>query len=229
MRFLTRGTLVRFLRARDGDVAAATAMLRATLLWRRSESVEDITAASVERVRALGATYITRGRDRSGCRIVVMRAGAYQPYDASERLRYIIWLMEQVFPPGDAAEDLTQATWLLDFSLFGKKRSPDGRVVMKNTQAILNDHYPERLGKAFLIDLPWYFSWLIRVAMLFMTAKTQSKIVIVSGTVEQKRQVLQEFIDLDQLEVRFGGTIADVPYSEPDGAPSATGAGGSNS
>eukprot|EP00727_Mastigamoeba_balamuthi_P009928 m51a1_g5558 hypothetical protein (265) ;mRNA; r:561104-562049 len=212
-RYVTPASLRRHLRARDGDVEAAERQVRATVEWRAAEAIDAMRPEDLAHVAALNALY-TGGHDRAGNPIIVMRVGAYNPYSPEDRLRYVTQVMETVFPAGRDDADV-KATWILDFSLFGKKRSTDGRAVMKRTQAVLQDHYPERLCRAFVVDPPWFFYWLYQIVSLFMSEKTRSKIVIVTGGVDRKREALGRFIDPGEMEQRFGGERPDLVYTPP--------------
>jgi hypothetical protein len=41
----------------------------------------------------------------------------------------------------------------------------------------------------------------------FIPPATQKKVVFVKGSLEQKRKIFSEYIDLDQLETDYGGNV----------------------
>ena len=65
----------------------------------------------------------------------------------------------------------------------------------------MQDHYPERLNKAFLVDAPWLFLGAFKLISPFIDPVTRKKIVFVKGSAEKRAAVLLEHYDLDQLEM----------------------------
>jgi hypothetical protein len=54
--------------------------------------------------------------------------------------------------------------WIVDFSEyhFGQTSS-ESKKVSKISMQLLQDHYPERLGVAFIVNPPWYFTLLYKI------------------------------------------------------------------
>uniref|UniRef100_A0A7N0TM99 CRAL-TRIO domain-containing protein n=1 Tax=Kalanchoe fedtschenkoi TaxID=63787 RepID=A0A7N0TM99_KALFE len=78
--------------------------------------------------------------------------------------------------------------------------------------SILQDYYPERLGKMFIINAPYIFMTMWKVIYPFIDSKTKKKIVFV----EKKTQLstLLEDIDESQLPEVLGGKLELVPIQE---------------
>ncbi len=72
---------------------------------------------------------------------------------------------------------------------------------------ILNNHYPERLYKCFLLDTPWLFSLIWKAVSPFIHEKTKQKIKFVNGNFDHKRELFSEYFDLNQLDKCFGGNL----------------------
>jgi hypothetical protein len=53
---------------------------------------------------------------------------------------------------------------ILDYG--SRARSPDGMKVMKQSVHILQNHYPERLGRALIVNPPWFFHMLFKVIII---------------------------------------------------------------
>ena len=68
-----------------------------------------------------------------------------------------------------------QLTLFLDFTGWSLKTAP-ARKTSLETLAILQDHYPERLGQAICLNPPWMFSVFWSMIKPFMDARTLSKI-----------------------------------------------------
>lgn len=198
---------VRYLRARDWDIDKAETMLRTTLEWRRHYKPEEIKFDEVKEVAEYGALWVN-GHDLEGNPVIVMKTGAYNPFTPEQRLRYLVYVMEQTFYGSEeAVRNHEKATWLLDFAEFGRgRRSAGSRQVHKETQNVLQNHYPERLRRALLMEPPWYFFFAYMLISPFLTARTKAKIEMVRGTEQQRVETLQKYIANEMLEELFGGS-----------------------
>jgi hypothetical protein len=161
--FLTPHCLRRYLRARAGHADRAWTMLLATLEWRRRERPESVTEESVAEVLGLGTVFLA-GRDRRGRPVVYMRPGAHNPYAAEQRVRFMVWLMEASVAATDETHGVEKLVWVLDFADFGQRANDAAsRHTSRTTLDMLQNHYPERLGRAVLVNPPWYFRLLLTV------------------------------------------------------------------
>jgi hypothetical protein len=96
-----------------------------------------------------------------------MKPGAYNPFNAEQRMRYMVFMLENAVKKMDASKGIEKLCWILDFSEFGDRhKSPESKQVSKNSTTILQNHYPERLGVAFVVNAPWYFNYLYKVSFL---------------------------------------------------------------
>ncbi len=77
---------------------------------------------------------------------------------------------------------------------------------------ILNNHYPERLHKCFLIDTPWLFSLIWKAITPFIPEATKQKVKFVKGSETVKREVFSEYFEMKEFDKRFGGEI-EYEYS----------------
>ena len=74
-------------------------------------------------------------------------------------------------------------------------------------------HYPETLGRMFIINVPTIFSIAWALIAPFLDERTQNKIEIISSESAWKKR-LRECVDADKLPVEYGGTL-DVPVFPP--------------
>lgn len=202
----------RFLAARGGDVMAAEAMLRNTLAWREKFAIESILRRPYDlgKLQAywkyLPHTYF--GHDKDSRPVYWNRVGAAQwkllmkRCTADDLAHFHIIMMEYVnktlMQEASRMKGGTQdqAVYILDisgFSLFDIVSTP---VVdfLKGLTSLLQDHYPQQLAAAVVINAPASFStaWSV-VDMLGMDPNTKSKFRVVS--VGQTHGALREMID----------------------------------
>lgn len=66
-------------------------------------------------------------------------------------------------------------TWLLDMHGYSRKYSPPLKVSMQ-TIHVLQNHYPERLGKALVCRAPTLFQFFYRTLAPFIDPVTKEKV-----------------------------------------------------
>ncbi|XP_018411003.1 PREDICTED: SEC14-like protein 2 [Nanorana parkeri] len=76
---------------------------------------------------------------------------------------------------------------------------------------MFEDNYPEALKRLFVIKAPKLFPVAYNLIKHFLSEDTRRKIIVVG---ENWKEVLQKYIDADQLPKYYGGTLTD-----PDGDP----------
>ena len=198
----------RYLRARNHDLAKATNMLRATLRWRAAYGTATIVRDKfpiIEKEAATGKTYVAPGRDKAGRATIIMRSKHENTNDHDGNVLHLVYQMERAVK---ACEKEEKWNIVIDFNGYAKN------TPLKTSKAVLStmqDHYPERLNKAFLVDAPWLFLGAFKLISPFIDPVTRKKIVFVKGSAEKRAAVLLEHYELDQLEEAVGGA-SDYVY-----------------
>jgi hypothetical protein len=70
------------------------------------------------------------------------------------------------------------------------------------TLNILQNHYPERLFRAYCISPPFLFTTFYKMISPFIDTITKEKLVMLNSNIKAK---LNSTIELESLEERFGG------------------------
>ena len=204
---------VRFLRARDLNVKRATAMLAKHLAWREEWQPHTITTAHLRNSLPSGCWRFA-GFAKQGQPIVSVRTGLWNPqdYDLTEYIRYVAWFLRQA---ERQHKDSVSRNVIL-FDLSGWKLSHVQYLsYIKQLAALNQDHNPERLDKAFLVNVPWIFNAAWAVIRPWLDAKTVAKVQL-NPTAEQ----LTEWIEPAALERCFhGGEHDDYPVPNVPGVP----------
>jgi hypothetical protein len=95
---------------------------------------------------------------------------------------------------------------------------------VKQASSISQDHYPERLGKLYLINAPWGFGSVWSVVKGWLDPVTVSKIHVLGGGYQKE---LLEQVPAENLPTQFGGTchceggceLSDAgPWQDPEWA-----------
>ena len=152
--WLTRECLLRYLRATTWNVAQSATRLRATLIWRREYGLyTKITPEHVSPENETGKQWIL-GYDSAGRPCHYLNPNRQNTERSDRQLEHLVFMMERaidLMPPG-------QETLALLMN-FADTKSGQGASVQQGRQTlhILQNHYPERLGKALLTNCEFLF------------------------------------------------------------------------
>jgi len=194
--WLSQECLLRYLRATKGDVKSAITRLEATLAWRRSYGFYRADFPEHVEPEGLTGKCLLLGYDVAG-RPAVYLIPSKQNTESSERqLEYTFFIIEcaiDLMGPG------TENVALL--INFGDKGKSPPMWIARNMLGILQNHYPERLGKAFVINIPWYVDMFLKMIWPFVDPVTKTK-------VHFNPKVLDEqLMSPDMLIQQWGGNI----------------------
>lgn len=148
--WLTRECILRYLRATKWNTADAEKRLLATLTWRREYGVEELTGDHISPESETGKQFIV-GWDIAGRPCHYLNPGRQNTEPSPRQVQHLVFMVERVIDimvPGQETLAL-----LINFKT-SKTRSntapglSQGREVLN----ILQTHYPERLGRALIIN-----------------------------------------------------------------------------
>jgi hypothetical protein len=148
--WLTRECLLRYLRATKWNRADAEKRLLATLTWRREYEIEELTGDYISPESETGKQFIV-GWDIAGRPCHYLNPGRQNTEPSPRQVQHLVFMLERVIDimiPGQETLAL-----LINFKT-SKTRSntapglSQGREVLN----ILQTHYPERLGRALIIN-----------------------------------------------------------------------------
>jgi hypothetical protein len=196
-------TFTRYLRARNNDLEQAMTMLDATLVWREEFDVVNLhNWASVMKVEnETGKAYV-RGKDKQNRPIVWMKPKFENTYNHDGNIKHLVYNLERAVACGEANgyED-GKICLVIDFEGYSIMNAPPMKTSME-TLSILQNHYPERLAKAYLVRPPWIFHSFFTLISPFIDPVTKEKIVMLSS---KKHATLVENIEDCYLESTVGG------------------------
>eukprot|EP00184_Porphyridium_aerugineum_P006426 CAMPEP_0184694426 /NCGR_PEP_ID=MMETSP0313-20130426/2394_1 /TAXON_ID=2792 /ORGANISM="Porphyridium aerugineum, Strain SAG 1380-2" /LENGTH=390 /DNA_ID=CAMNT_0027152719 /DNA_START=57 /DNA_END=1229 /DNA_ORIENTATION=+ len=191
--FLCDVTYIRYLRARQLDLDKAEDMLYNSLVWRSSKHPErEICQACLNNRRAHTMRVI--GRDIHGRPVFYSHFAGVENRDPDDNIQHLIWMLENLFTSD--VETAQQYVWLLDFQGFSV--SDMNPSIGKKSLTLFSDQYPERLGKAIIMDSPWVFSGLWKILSPFIDAKTHEKISFIS--LDERSKLFESLLPADVIE-----------------------------
>ncbi|KAL2868350.1 SEC14 family lipid-binding protein [Aspergillus lucknowensis] len=211
-------TLLRFLRARKFDVAAAKAMFVASESWRKEFGTDDLarTFDYVEKPEIFKyyPQYYHK-TDKDGRPVYIEKFGsidlsAMAKITTDERmLKNLVTEYEKLADPRlpacsrKAGKLLETCCSIMDLKGVGLTSFASVYNYVSRASAISQNYYPERLGKLYLINAPWGFSTVFAAVKGFLDPVTVLKIHVLGSGYQPE---LLKQIPAENLPTEFGGT-----------------------
>uniref|UniRef100_A0A0A9E1N0 CRAL-TRIO domain-containing protein n=1 Tax=Arundo donax TaxID=35708 RepID=A0A0A9E1N0_ARUDO len=195
--------LRRFLRARDHNIGKASAMLLKYLKWKPAAKPNGfISEEEVANELAQDKTFL-KGFDKLGRPMVYVLGARHSPSkrDLDEFKRLVIYVLDNAvsrLPPGQE-----KFAAVADLKGWGYSHC-DIRGYLAALD-IMQNYYPERLGRVFLIHVPYVFMAAWKIVYPFIDDNTKKKFVFVSD--KELDKTLREAIDESQLPEMYGGKL----------------------
>ena len=146
--WLTRECLLRYLRATKWNVADAETRIKATLTWRREYGLEKLTSDYISIENETGKQVIL-GYDIHGRPCLYLLPSNQNTEKSDRQVQHLVFMLERVI-------DLMgpdQETLALLVNFNETKSGQNASIGQaKETLNILQNHYPERLGRALVIN-----------------------------------------------------------------------------
>ena len=204
--WLTRECFLRYLRATKWIVKDAIDRIELTLAWRREFGVAGETEADnvvngdlCSPENETGKEVIL-GYENDARPCLYLKPGRQNTKTLQRQVQHLVYMLERVIDFMPLGQD--SLALLIDFKAHpvgtqGGKIPPVliGRQVLH----ILQTHYPERLGKALLTNIPWLGRTFLNVIYPFIDPLTREKLVF--------DQPFPDFVPGDQLDHDFGGQV----------------------
>ncbi|XP_039032122.1 phosphatidylinositol transfer protein 3-like [Hibiscus syriacus] len=200
-------TLRRILRARDLDVEKASAMFLKYLKWRRSFVPNGFISPSELENKIRQNKMFLQGLDKKGRPVGVLLAGRHFQHKGGveEFKRFIVYIFDKIFawmPRG-------QEKFLVIGDLEGWGYANCDIRAYLAALSLVQDYYPERLGKLFIVHAPYIFMAAWKIVYPFIDVKTRNQIVFVEN--KKLKSTLLEDIDESQLPETYGGQVPLIP------------------
>jgi 4-nitrophenyl phosphatase len=157
--FCDEACLKRYLRATKWQVNDAFQRLKNTLKWRQEFQPELITPAQVQKEAESGKQFLN-GFDKQGRPILYLVPKRENTKASDTQLKFVVYNLEkaiQLMPPG-----VDSLVIILDYDNMSILNAPSPNTGRKFL-TILGNHYPERLGQAFVFNPTWYLYTFFKV------------------------------------------------------------------
>ncbi|KAK9117722.1 hypothetical protein Sjap_016669 [Stephania japonica] len=210
--------LRRFLRARDLDIEKASAMFLNYMKWRREFVPKGfISESEVSRELAQDKVFM-QGVDKKGRPIVLVLGRKHYPHPGKggieEFKRFLVYVLDKISERIPIGQE--KFTGIGDVGGWGYSNCDiRGYLAALST---LQDYYPERLGKFYLVHVPYIFMAAWKMIYPFIDKNTREKIVFVEN--KKLKSTLLQDIDESQIPEIYGGKMPLVPIQDICAVPS---------
>jgi len=169
--WLTRECLLRYLRATKWNVPSALTRLQSTLVWRREYGADTFTFEYISPENETGKQCIL-GYDNDARPCLYLSPGKQNTEMSDRQIHHLCFMLDRtidMLPPGQE-----NACLIINFTSTGGGKIPtvgQARAVLN----ILQNHNPERLGRALISETPWYVNTFFKLISPFIDPVTREK------------------------------------------------------
>ncbi|XP_057777598.1 sec14 cytosolic factor-like [Salvia miltiorrhiza] len=197
-------TLKRFLVARSFNIDKAAKMFVQWRNWRASfVPLNHIPESQIGDELQQNKIFL-QGLSPAGNPVVAVKVHRHVPgKDQLQFKKFVVHLLDKTIASGFREKEIgnEKLVAVLDLQKLAYKNI-DIRGMITGFQ-FLQDYYPERLSKCFLLNMPGFFVRVWRLISRFLEKATLEKIVIVSN--EEERRALIREVGADVLPEEYGG------------------------
>ncbi|KAJ0425395.1 CRAL-TRIO domain-containing protein [Aspergillus carlsbadensis] len=197
--FLTRECLLRYLRATKWNTPEAVARLQRTLTWRREYGVEKLTPDHISIENETGKQVLL-GFDIHGRPCLYLLPSRQNTEKSDRQIQHLVFMLERCIDlmPAD------QETLALIVNFSETKSGQNASIGQaRETVHFLQNHYPERLGRALVINMPFIIMGFFKIITPFLDPVTREKLKF--------NEDLKKHVPPNQLLNSVGGEV-DFKY-----------------
>ncbi|ANB15898.1 Pdr16p [Sugiyamaella lignohabitans] len=199
--WLTKECFLRYLRATKWNVDHCIKRIEGTLVWRRSFGVDPDSSLTPELVAPENETgkEVILGFDNDSRPCLYLKPGRQNTKASHRQVQHLVFMLERVIDFMPSGQD--QLALLIDFkpTKVGINSKLPSISTGREVLSILQDHYPERLGKALLTNIPWLGWTFLKIIHPFIDPLTREKLVY--------QEPFPNYVPIEQLDSDFGGDV----------------------
>lgn len=201
--WLTRECLLRYLRATKWNQAQAEKRLIATLLWRRDFGVYDkLTPEHISPENETGKQ-ILLGYDKEGRTCQYLNPGRQNTEPSHRQVEHLVFMLERAIRLMPAGQETLAL--LINFKASGSRSNTSPPISQaKEVLNILQTHYPERLGKALIINMPWMVVGFFKIIKPLLDPVTKEKLKF--------NEDMRAYVPAEQLWTEFSDGALKFEY-----------------
>lgn len=207
--FLTKDCIIRFFIGCKWDLDQTLSKLVETVVWRREFGLtydplatNNITCDLIEDENKTGKQVIL-GYDKNGSVLLYMKDGLQNTEPTQRQVQQMIFMIDQCVLLNPRY--VTKVTILVDFKHYPevdgvvKKRKMTPLGIAKQCLHICQTYYPETLGYAVFINIPWIGYALLKLISPLIDPNTKQRLVF--------DEPFTNRIDPHNLDYHYGGDM----------------------
>ncbi|KAK1453547.1 CRAL/TRIO domain-containing protein [Colletotrichum melonis] len=200
--WLTRECLLRYLRATKWSPKDAEKRLLETLAWRREYGVEALTADHISPENETGKQIIL-GFDKERRPCHYLNPGRQNTDPSPRQVQHLVFMLERVIDIMPAGQE--KIALLINFKTSKSRgNTAPGLGLAREVLHILQTHYPERLGKALIINVPWMVNGFFKLITPFIDPMTRDKLKF--------NEDMRQYVPEEQLWTEFSDGKLEFEY-----------------
>jgi len=212
-----RNFFLRHFRAEKGNINDAICKAKETLKWRKEFEVEKIVNCFneggdieireiISKENETGKLYV-HGFDKEGRAALYMHPYLENTRDTKNNMRHLVYNLERAIACTAAKSGFEKINIMINYANFRLRDAPP-LSTSRWTLSILQDHYPERLHKAYILNPGIFFRTLMTVIRPFLDPVTKEKVVLCGGNSAPVK--VGEWFDLKDVEECAGGSSGNT-------------------
>ncbi|KAF8937205.1 CRAL-TRIO domain-containing protein [Dissophora ornata] len=177
--------LVRYLKSKKWNLQDSKQALQDTILWRDQYKPDTPDKDSIWIETTPGKLYVS-GFDKESRPLLYMRPRLENTAASIAQIRHVVFHLEvaiAIMPEG-----VQSLCIVIDFAGASMTKNP-GVAISREIIHILSNHYPERLGKGYIIHAPWFFFPFYKLISPFIDPVTKDKINFVDMKKQKPRSI----------------------------------------
>ncbi|CAK7200967.1 Phosphatidylinositol transfer protein (PITP) [Sporothrix eucalyptigena] len=195
--WLTRECLLRYLRATKWHEKEAAKRLKDTLTWRREYGVDALTADHISPENETGKQVLL-GYDKQGRVCHYLNPGRQNTDVSPRQVQHLVYMVERVIDIMPAGQETLAL--LINFKTSkSRSNTAPGISTGREVLHILQTHYPERLGRALIINVPWVVWGFFKLITPFIDPLTREKLKF--------NEDMNQYVPSEQLWTEFLGKL----------------------
>ncbi|GLJ44704.1 hypothetical protein SUGI_0939890 [Cryptomeria japonica] len=203
-------TLRRFLNARESNVQKASELYLKYRKWRQTFVPLGYVSETMISNELKKNFVSMQGFDKKGRPIAVVHLARHKPCHRTieDFKRLLVYTLDKMSSSTQGGQEKFSIIGDFDGWMF-KHVDIRGALAAVDT---LQDYYPERLGKLYLVHLPYIFWAAWNIVCPFIDKRTRQKIVMIDN--KDIKTTLLNDIDESQLPEIYGGKLPLVPVHD---------------
>ncbi|GAA0170166.1 hypothetical protein LIER_24485 [Lithospermum erythrorhizon] len=209
-------TLMRFLKARDGNVSKAHKMLTDSLTWRVQNEIDIILTKPIvpaDLYRSIRDSQLigVSGYSNEGLPVIAIGVGL-STYDKASVNYYVqshIQMNEYrdrvVLPAASTKHGRHIGTCIKVLDMTGLKLSALNQIKLLTVISTIDDlNYPEKTETYFIVNVPYIFSACWKVVRPLLQERTRKKVQVLSGCGKDELLKIMDYASLPHFCKRDG-------------------------